>query len=103
MATTFHPAKHNAWIIRIAQWGNAVELAWHTRLSFDPRDLDVLRALPAGAGLILAANHADEMDIRVCMELARRSRRRFTYMINAEAFEAWRGLAGWWLQRLAGY
>lgn len=103
MATAFHPAKHHAWIIRIAQWGNALELAWHTRLALDPRDLDVLRALPADAGFILAVNHADETDLRVCMELARRSRRRFTYMINTEAFEEWRGLAGWWLQRLGGF
>ena len=100
MAITFRPAQHSAWILLAAQLGNALDLLRHDRLRLHRRDLAILKTLPRGAGLILAANHADEMDIRICMELARRARRRFTYMVNAEAFEEGRGLAGWWLQRL---
>jgi 1-acyl-sn-glycerol-3-phosphate acyltransferase len=43
------------------------------------------------------------MDPRVCIELSRRSHLRFTTMINAEAFEEWRGLYGWLLQRLGDF
>jgi len=103
MAETFHPAKHREWIIRIAQWGNALGLFLHNRLRLSPRDIATLTTIPPEAGLILALNHADEMDIPICMEVARRARRRFTYMINAEAFEEYRGIAGWWLQRLGAF
>jgi len=103
MAETFYPAKHCTWIIRLAQWGNALDLGVHNHLRLNPPDLATLTGIPRGAGLILALNHADEMDIRVCMEVARRARRRFTYMINAEAFEEYRGIAGWWLQRLGAF
>ena len=103
MTETFHPAKHRTWIIRLAQWGNALDLFVHNRLQLSSRDLATLAAIPPEAGLILALNHPDEMDIRICMEAARRARRRFTYMINAEAFEEYRGLAGWWLQRLGAF
>ena len=103
MAETFHPAKHCTWIIRLAQWGNALDLFVHNHLQLSPRDLATLTAIPPEAGVILALNHPDETDIRICMEVARRARRRFTYMINAEAFEEYRGIAGWWLQRLGAF
>ena len=99
----FRPAKHCAWIIGTAQLWNALDLAWHNRLHLDPRDLEILKAIPKDSGLILAANHSDEMDPRVCIELSRRSHLRFTYMINAEAFEEWHGLYGWLLQHLGDF
>ena len=59
-----------------------------------------LASLPAGAGIIIASNHADEADLKVCLELARRCRRRFLFMANREAFDECFGVAGWWLRRL---
>jgi 1-acyl-sn-glycerol-3-phosphate acyltransferase len=99
----FRPAKHCAWIIWTVQLWNALDLAWHNRLHLDPRDLEILKNFPKDSGLILAANHSDEMDPRICIELSRRSHRRFTYMINAEAFEEWHGIYGWLLQRLGDF
>lgn len=103
LATGFHPAKHNRWIIWTIQLWNAIDLAWHNRLRLDSRDLEILKTIPKDSGLILAANHSDGMDPRICIELSRRSHRRFTYMINAEAFEEWHGLYGWLLQRLGDF
>ncbi len=103
LATGFRPAKHCGWIIRTIQLWNALDLAWHNRLRLDSRDLEILKTIPKDSGLILAVNHSDEMDPRVCIELSRRSHRRFTYMANSEAFEEWHGIAGWWLQRLGGF
>ncbi|MFA5362953.1 MAG: 1-acyl-sn-glycerol-3-phosphate acyltransferase [Candidatus Omnitrophota bacterium] len=99
----FHPAKHCRWIIWTVQFWNALDLAWHNRLYLDPRDLEILKTIPKDSGLILAANHSDEMDPRVCIELSRRSHIRFTSMINSEAFEEWHGLYGWLLQRLGDF
>lgn len=101
--TGFLPAKHCRWIIWIVQLWNALDLAWHNRLHLDPRDLEILKNIPKDSGLILAANHSDEIDPRICIELSRRSHRRFTYMINAEAFEALHGIYGWLLQRLGDF
>lgn len=103
MATGFRPARHSRWIIWIVQLWNTLDLAWHNRLRLDPRDLEILKTIPKDSGLILAANHSDEVDPRVCIELSRRSHRRFTYMINAEAFEQWHGLYGWLLQHLGDF
>jgi len=103
LATGFRPAKHCRWIIWTVQLWNAIDLAWHNRLRLDPRDLEILKTIPKDSGLILAANHSDEIDPRVCIELSRRSHRRFTYMINAEAFEEWHGIYGWLLQRLGDF
>jgi 1-acyl-sn-glycerol-3-phosphate acyltransferase len=63
----------------------------------------MLRALPQGTGIILAANHADETDFKACLELSRRSGRRFLFMMNREAFDEGFGIAGWWLQRLGAF
>jgi len=99
----FRPAKHNRLIIWTVQLWNALDLAWHNRLRLDSRDLDILKTIPKDSGLILTANHSDGMDPRICIELSRRCHRRFTYMINAEAFEEWHGLYGWLLQRLGDF
>ena len=77
-----------------------LDLAWRNRLRLERRDLEVLRDLPRGAGIILASNHADETDFKACLELSRRCGRRFLFMMNREAFDEGRGIAGWWLQRL---
>jgi 1-acyl-sn-glycerol-3-phosphate acyltransferase len=99
----FRPAKHCRWIIWTVQLWNALDLAWHNRLHLEARDLEILENIPKDSGLILAANHSDEMDPRVCIELSRRTHLRFTYMINAEAFQEWHGLYGWLLQRLGDF
>ncbi|MFA5275505.1 MAG: 1-acyl-sn-glycerol-3-phosphate acyltransferase [Candidatus Omnitrophota bacterium] len=103
LATGFRPAKHCQWIIWIFRLLNATGLAWHNRLYINPGDLEILKTIPKDSGLILTANHSDEMDPRVCFELSRRANRRFTYMINAEAFEQWHGIYGWLLQHLGGF
>ena len=100
LTISFRPAKHWAWVIWVVQCLNALDLAWHNRLHLGPSGLKILKTIPKHSGLILAANHSDEMDPRVCMELSRRSHRQFTYMVNSEAFEECRGINGWWLQRL---
>jgi 1-acyl-sn-glycerol-3-phosphate acyltransferase len=100
---TFLPAKPVGWVIRGAQVLNRLDLAWRNRLRLGNRDLEILRAIPRGAGVILAANHADETDMKACLELSRRCRRRFLYMANREAFDEGSGLAGWWLQRLGAF
>ena len=99
----FRPAKHCSWIIWTVQLWNAINLAWHNHLHLEARDLEILKTIPKDSGLILVANHSDEMDPRVCIELSRRSHLRFTYMINSEAFEQWHGLYGWLLQRLGDF
>jgi 1-acyl-sn-glycerol-3-phosphate acyltransferase len=100
---TFRPAKAIGWVIRGAQILNRLDLAWRNRLRLEKRDLEILRALPRGAGIILASNHADETDMKACLELSRRCRRRFLFMVNREAFDEGSGLAGWWLQRLGSF
>jgi len=102
-STSFHPAKHNRLIIWAIQFWNALDLAWRNRLHIDPRDIETLKNIPKNSSLILAANHSDEIDPRICIELFRRSHRRFTYMVNAEAFEKWNGIYGWLLQRLGSF
>ena len=103
MALKFYPAKHSNCILRIAELGNAIVLAWHNRLRLDLDSSVILKKIPKNSGLILVANHSDENYIKIFIELSRRSNRRFTYMINAEAFEEWHGIAGWFLQRLGSF
>lgn len=103
MKIPFRSAKHRAWTIWVAQVGNALDLAFHNRLRINPQDLKIIKSIPKGSGLMVTANHADETDMKICMELSRRSGRRFTYMITSEAFEECHGIAGWWLQRLGGF
>ena len=83
------------WVIAGALVLNRLDLAWRNRLRVRQRDLEVLRTLPRGAGIILASNHADETDMKACLELSRRCRRRFLFMMNREAFDE-----GLWACRL---
>lgn len=101
--TSFQPAKPWGWVIRVVQTFLRVQLAWWNRFHIDPRDLTLLQSIPEGTGIILVANHADEADIKVCLELSRRAGRRFLYMMNREAFAEGYGIAGWWLQRLGAF
>ena len=103
LATGFRPAKHSRLIILTVQLWNAFDLARHNRLRLEVRDLEILKNLPKDSGLILTANHSDEADPRVCIELSRRLSLQFTYMINAEAFQQWHGLYGWLLQHLGDF
>ncbi len=102
-AIGFRPAKHYGWVIGIFHFLNALDLAWHNRLRIDPDDLEILKNIPMDSGLILTANHSDEMDPKVVFELSRLCHRRFTFMINSEAFEEFHGLIGWFLQHLGGF
>jgi 1-acyl-sn-glycerol-3-phosphate acyltransferase len=100
---SFRPAKPWGWVIWPVQTFLRFDLGWRNRLRLASRDLEVLRALPEGAGAILAANHADETDFKACLELSRRCGRRFLFMMNREAFDEGHGVAGWWLQRLGAF
>jgi hypothetical protein len=66
---TFRPAKPWGWVIWAVQTFLRFDLAWRNRLRLEPRDLEVLRDLPKGVSIILAANHADETDFKVCLDL----------------------------------
>ncbi len=99
----FRPAAPAAWVIWAVGTYLRLDLAWRNRIRIERRDLKALRDLPPGVGLILASNHADETDFQACVELSRRCGRRFLYMMNREAFDEGRGLAGWWLQRLGAF
>lgn len=96
----FIPAKPTGWFIKAAQAFVRAELALTNRLYLEQEDLEAFRQLPPGSGIVLISNHADETDPRVCLEVSRRSARRFITMCNREAFDEIRGLAGWALQRL---
>ncbi len=100
---TFRPAKPWGWVIWAVRTFIRIDLAWRNRLHLEQRDLKVLRDLPQAAGIILAANHADETDFKACLELSRCSGRRFLFMMNREAFDEGYGAAGWWLQRLGAF
>jgi 1-acyl-sn-glycerol-3-phosphate acyltransferase len=100
---SFRPARPWGWVIGTVQTFLRFDLAWRNRLRLEPEDLEVLRSLPREAGIILAANHADETDFRACLELSRRWGRRFLFMMNREAFDEGYGVAGWWLQRLGAF
>lgn len=99
----FRPAKPSQWLIKAAQTLVKTELALKYRLHISNDDLDILKGLPPGAGVVLIPNHADETDPRICLELSRRTGRRFFSMCNREAFDEIYGLAGWALQRLGHF
>jgi hypothetical protein len=98
----FIPARPTGWLIRAAQELVRVNLSFENKLHVSQEDLSVFRNLPPNAGVILASNHADETDPRVCIELSRLTGRRFILMCNREAFDEVFGMAGHALQRL-GY
>lgn len=96
----FYPAKRRKWVTLPYSLYNAVLLAWGCRVELDEQSKRRLQSIPKGAGLIIVSNHTDEMDIRVLLEAARQSQRKFLFMVNQEAFEEMRGFAGFWLQRI---
>lgn len=98
----FIPARPSGWFTRAVQELIRAELNFKDHLKLRQTDLEVLKNLPSGCGVILASNHADEADPRVCLELARQSHKPFITMCNREAFDELGGIAGWALQRL-GY
>ncbi|MBP7862738.1 1-acyl-sn-glycerol-3-phosphate acyltransferase [bacterium] len=98
----FIPARPSDFVIKAAQAVIRAQLAMTNKVIIDEEDLNRLRALPKDAGLVLVSNHADEMDPRVCLDLARRCGKRFMIMCNREAFNENFGLAGKALQSL-GY
>lgn len=98
----FIPAKPSRWFTAAVQQMIRGQLTLKDKLHLPEKSVDVLTQLPPGSGVILASNHADEADPRVCIELSRRARKSFITMCNREAFDEMRGVAGWALQRL-GY
>lgn len=99
----FVPAKPTSWFIAAAQTVVRAGLALSNRLYLSEEDLLLFSRLPKGAGVILTSNHADETDPLVCLELSRRSGKRFISMCNREAFDEMYGLAGLALQRLGHF
>ena len=91
--TTFRPATPQRWVLWPVQTYLRLDLAWRNRLRLERRDLEVLRDLPRGAGIILTSNHADETDFKACLELSRRCNRRFLYMMNSRGRETGTGSA----------
>src|SRR5579871_4650757 len=83
----FVPAKPAPWFIAAAQAVVRAELALTNRLYLAEQELQLFRQIPKGSGIILASNHADETDPLVCLELSRRSGKRFISMCNREAFD----------------
>jgi hypothetical protein len=96
----FLPAKPSPWLLPLAQQLVKLNLIATNQVQIGADDLRALRAIPAGAGVIVTPNHADEVDPLVCLELSRMSGRKFIMMCNREAFDEWNGLAGWGLQRV---
>jgi 1-acyl-sn-glycerol-3-phosphate acyltransferase len=99
----FIPEKPSPLFIKGAQEVVRAQLASQNHLHLDDNDLAILDSIPAGSGVILAPNHADETDPRLCLELSRRSGKRFISMCNREAFDELFGLAGFVLQRLGHF
>jgi len=103
MALKFYPAKHNKLFIWIFQNLNFIELCTRVQFNILPSDIETLRTIPLKTNLILIANHSDELDPRVIMELSRRSGRRFTFMVNSEVFKEWFGTAKFCLQHIGSF
>lgn len=99
----FYPAKHNNLFIWLFQRLNSLELASRVKVNIIQSDIKALNSISSESGLILVANHSDELDPRVCMELSRRSGRRFTFMVNSEVFTEWLGTASWCLQHIGSF
>lgn len=101
MALKFYPAKHNRFFIWFWQNMNAWELRTKLKLNILPEEIEKLRS--SSSGLILVANHSDELDPRICMEISRLSKRRFTFMANSEIYKEWFGIARWCLQYIGAF
>ncbi len=96
----FLPATPSAGLISLFQNFSKLDLDRRNRVHVSEADLDQLRAVPRGRGIILTPNHSDEMDPRICFEVSRKAKRRFIFMCNREAFSELKGAAGWGLQRM---
>ena len=103
MPLKFYPAKHNKVFIWIFQFLNYIELSTKVQINILPSDIKALHSIPLKTSLIFIANHSDELDPRVCMELSRRSGRRFTFMVNSEVFKEWFGTAKFCLQHIGSF
>lgn len=99
----FIPEKPSEAFIRAAQEVVHAQLQHQTPVYLSDQDLNKLKELPKQSGLILAPNHADETDPRLCLEISRLSGRRLISMCNREAFDELFGLAGYVLQRLGHF
>lgn len=99
----FKQASPSGLVIDVASEIVRMQLALSNKVHVSNHDLNNLRKLPKGSGAILISNHADEMDPRICLELSRRSGKRFISMCNREAFDEISGLAGFVLQRLGHF
>lgn len=102
-ASTFVPARPWPWFIRVVQVLVKFDMLLNNTLRIECCDIERLCLLPKGAGIIIALNHADEADFKLCLELSRRCSRPFVLMVNSEAFAEWNGMAGWALQRLGAF
>ncbi len=69
-ASGLRPAKTWGWVIRAVQTILRIDLSRRNRVHIPPPDLEVLRGLPPGMGLILPSNHADEKDFEVSLDLS---------------------------------
>ncbi len=103
MTLKFYPAKHNNLFIWIWQHLNSWELKSKVQLNILPDEIKTLSSISPNIGLILVANHSDELDPRVCMELSRLSGRRFTFMVNSEVYKEWLGIATFCLQHIGSF
>jgi len=65
----FLPEAPSPLFIKAAQELVHEQLLHQNQLHISDQALSRLAALPAGAGVILTPNHADETDPRVCIEL----------------------------------
>ncbi|MBS1991562.1 MAG: 1-acyl-sn-glycerol-3-phosphate acyltransferase [Cyanobacteria bacterium SZAS LIN-3] len=101
-SASFRPARPSPWLLKLAQTLIKLDLDRNNKLHIDEKELEILRRLPEGTGLVITPNHADEMDPRLCLDLSRRSMKRFLLMCNREAFNEIYGLAGIGLQGI-GY
>ncbi len=89
-----------AWFVKSIQTFLRIVLPVRTHLHFRPEDLEMFRGLNKGSGMILTPNHADELDPPICMELSRIVKKQFMMMCNREAFDEYRGIAGWVFQHI---
>lgn len=103
MTLKFYPAKHNSLFIWFWQHLNSWELKTKVQLNVPPAEIKALSSIPANIGLILVANHSDELDPRVCMEISKLSGRRFTFMVNSEVYKEWLGIATFCLQHIGSF
>jgi 1-acyl-sn-glycerol-3-phosphate acyltransferase len=101
--TNFIPSQPSTSLIWLFQHLSLLGLCWHNKIHISQNDLNTIRSLPRSNGILFTPNHSDELDPRVCFELARKTKHPFVFMCNREAFNEYGGLAGWGLQRIGAY